>query len=177
MKKFLYYSIVATLFIVVFGTLFIFGMFDLGLNQVSLVGSGNSGANIVESHNSIVENIQKIAIYSKNSNKILNELTPDQGLDSLKNEIKNIEEKKAKLLSVFNQFTKIESETTEEFNNKYLPVLDDWINTNLKAISYFDEKELSEDSINSFKGVVDLSYEEFTKVHNSFIELLNSHKH
>lgn len=179
MKKFLSYSIVATLFIVVFGTLFIFGMFDLGLTQVSLVGSGNNSVSIIESHNSIVENIQKIALYSKNSNKVFNELTPDNGLDSLRIEISNIEDKKAKLLNVINnqQFTKLESATVEEFNNKYLPVLDDWINTNLKAISYFNEKELTEESINSFQGISDLTYEEFTKTHNAFTDHMNTHKH
>lgn len=179
MKKFLSYSLIATVLIVVIGALFIFGTFDLNVGQTNTIGSGQVSIDFVKTHNEIVDTIHDLAILSTDAKNFYNELNPESNLNDLKNHIQTINDKKDKLKSIFDNenFKKQQSKTAELFKNEYLPTVETLCNTFLKAISYFEEKEYTQESIDSFKGVLNTSEQKLQEAHNNFVEDLNTHKH
>jgi hypothetical protein len=173
MKKFLSYSLIATVLIVVIGVLFIFGTFDLNLGQTNTANSGQTSVNTVKIHNEIVDIIQDLAILSLNINDSYNELNPESDLNDLRNLIQTIKNKKNRLKSIVPN----DAVGVDIFENEYLPALETFCNSYLKAINYFEEKEYTQESIDSFKNILNESEQKLKEVHNHFVEELNSHKH
>ncbi len=179
MKKFLSYSLIATVLIVVIGVLFIFGTFDLNMGQTNTIGSGQGPIDFVKTHNEIVDAIHDLAISSTNIKNFYNEMTPESDLNNLRSQIQTINDKKDKLKSILGNenFKKQQSKTADLFEKEYLPAIETLCNTYLKAISYFEEKEYTQESIDSFKGVLNASEQKLQDAHNNFVDDLNSHKH
>jgi len=179
MKKFLSYSIIATIFIVVFGVMFIFGFFDLKLGQLNLVGSSEITFDPVKVHNEIVEQVHDVAMYTKQTRDLYHSLTPENNFETLKKELEIIEDNKDELEKIVNnqQFADQQYDTLELFNKEYQPTLEEWLNTYLKAVTYFEEKEFTQESIDSFHGVINIAEKEFGTAHNNLVDELNSHHH
>lgn len=166
MKKFLFYSLIATVVIVVTGTLVVFGVFDLQLGQTDLSAIESSTNKQAQIHNQIVEQTHKIALATTKAKNVYFRLSEESNTDELKNIIDKIIDHKEKL-------AKIDYDFLNEYKNK----LDNITNTFLKTITYFEQKEFTQQSIDSFKEVITKNEQAFEKAHNNLVEELNTHKH
>lgn len=175
MKKLAIYSILATLAVVAVGGMFIFGFFDLNLGQLNLIGATQHTFNPAEVHNSVVEKTQEIGLCSSKALKLFEELTPESTLKEIKTEINQISTKLKSLTKIIlnNEFINADSETHTVFNNIYLPTTENWLNTYSKALAYFEEKGLTQENIDSFKGIAGISNKELIEAHNKLAETLN----
>lgn len=176
MKKFLSYSLIATVVIVVFGAMVILGVFDFNMGQVN---TASSSIDPVIIHNEVVEHSQDFAIDVENLYSSYHQLSEASFVNEFKEELNKTINTKGKLThAVSNQYIKDKQKDTLDFYyDEYLPVADDVTNTYLKAITYFEEKEFTQNAIDSFKNVINSNNQEFQNLHNEFVEILNSHRH
>jgi hypothetical protein len=166
MKKFLFYSLIATVVIVITGTLVVFGVFDLQFGQTDLSAIESSTNKQAQIHNQIVEQTHEIALATTKAKNVYFTLSEESNTDELKNIIDKIIYHKEKL-------TKIDYDFLNEYKNK----LDNITNTFLKTITYFEQKEFTQQSIDSFKEVITKNEQAFETAHNNLVEELNTHKH
>jgi len=176
MKKFLSYSLIATLVIVVFGVLVTLGVFDFNMGQVNTT---STSIDPVAIHNEIVEHSQDFAIDINNLYSDYHQLSEASVINEFKENLNKSINTKGKLThAVSNQYIKDkQKETLDFYYDEYLPLADDVTNTYLKAITYFEEKEFTQSSIDSFKNVINSNNQEFQNLYNEFVEILNSHRH
>ena len=141
MKKFLSYSLIATLVIVVFGVLVTLGVFDFNMGQVNTT---STSIDPVAIHNEIVEHSQDFAIDINNLYSDYHQLSEASVINEFKENLNKSINTKGKLThAVSNQYIKDkQKETLDFYYDEYLPLADDVTNTYLKAITYFEEKDL-----------------------------------
>ncbi len=166
MKKFLFYSLIATVVIVITGTLVVFGVFDLQLGQTNISAIESSTNKQAHIHNQIVEQTHNIALATTKAKDIYFTLSEKSNINELKNIVDKIIDRKERL-----------SYINESILNEYMHALDNITNTFLKSITYFEQKEFTQQSIDSFKEVIKRNEQAFEQAHNNLVDDLNTHKH
>ncbi|MFC1600094.1 hypothetical protein ACFL3T_03645 [Patescibacteria group bacterium] len=174
MKKFLSYSIVATLFIVVMGVMVIFGVFDIKSGSLDLIGV-NSNVNPVDIHNEIVEEVHSVALGTSEVSQLFSDLNVDSSLDSIKREVETVNDKMRKLNKLIMQLenNNKQAAVTEGYES-YGKALEVWVNNYLKSFTFFEQKGLSQENIDSFKESINNAQNSLNEAHNSYTEILNS---
>ncbi len=170
MKKFLLYSLVITMFVVVMGTMFIFGIFDIRDGSVNLIGY-NTQVNPVDMHNEIVDSLHTIALNSQNAHDLYFELNESSDLNDLEKTVNIIEDKMFKLKKLVLQYG---DEVMIDGHKIYGNTLEKLVNNYLKSLTFFSQKGLLQENIDSFKNSLEFGQNELNTAHNTFTEILNS---
>jgi len=174
MKKFLSYSLIATLFIVVMGVMVIFGVFDIKTGSLDLIGI-ETNLNPVDIHNEIVEEVHAVALNTAETSRLFSELNVDSTLDSIKKEVTKVEDKMYKLKRLIMQLeNNNKEETITNAYKTYGKALEIWINNYLKSFTFLDQKGLSEEHLNPIKTEIQAVQNSLNQEHNTYIEILNS---
>lgn len=172
MKKFLSYSIIVTLFIVVMGAMFIFGVFDIRNGSIDLIGL-DTKVNPIDIHNEIVEDLHTVALTASEASILFNQLNPEADLNPIKSNVDIIQNKLRKLNNLIQRLNK--AEITEGYE-AYKDPLESLANHYLKSFTVFEQQGLNEENINSFKEGINDAQNKLNDAHNSFIEILNSER-
>lgn len=175
MKKLFLYSIGITGVIVVFGLLFVFGIFDFSSGKSELIGASESNSEI-DIHNKIVEYVHDVGNITNEITDIFNELSQGADISNFNQKADGIVLKKKEFVNFMdiNMYIIGRGEIKEEFNNNYLPALEKCINAFLKAKAYFEAKPVTEENLGMFKGSIENAYNAYIEAHNSYTEVLNS---
>lgn len=160
------------MFIMVMGTMFIFGIFDIRDGSVNLIGY-DTQVNPVDMHNEIVDSLHTIAINSQEARILYNELNESSDITEVDNVVTTIKDKMFKLKKLVLQYdNKIIIESHEIYGN----TLEKLVNNYLKSLTFFDQKGLSQKNIDSFKSSLEFGQNELNAAHNTFTEIINSER-
>lgn len=175
MKKFLFYSTIFTVLVLVFGILFIYGVFDVSQGQSRLIGSLHASSEM-DVHNQIVEYVHDIGISTSDGWNNFNSLTPESDLTAFRKAISDTKRKKDDLSKYIeaHTFSKKGMEIKNTFNESYQPALEKWLNSFSKTNAFFEEQPVTEENVNSFKGMLSNAHQAFIEAHNAYTEVLNS---
>lgn len=160
------------MFIVVMGTMFIFGIFDIRDGSVNLIGY-DTQVNPVDAHNEIVELVHTIALNSQDARKLYFELNEASDLQELDKTVNTIKDKMFKLKK---QVLKYQNKTMIDGHEIYGNTLEKLVNNYLKSLTFFSQKGSSQENIDSFKSSLEFGQTELNAAHNTFIEILNSER-
>ena len=93
MKKFLLYSSIFTVIILVLGILFVYGVFDISQGRSQLIGSLH-GVTEMDMHNQVVEYAHDIGISTTDGWNQFNSLEPESDLYNFKKAVTDTQKRK-----------------------------------------------------------------------------------
>lgn len=160
------------MFIVVMGTMFIFGIFDIRDGSVNLIGY-DTRVNPVDTHNAVVETVHSIALNSQDAHELYFELNEGSELQELDKTVNIVEDKMFKLKK---QILKLDNEVIIDNHTVYNNTLEKLVNNYLKALTFFDQKGLTQTNIDSFKNSLKSEQTDLNNAHNAFTEILNTER-
>jgi len=160
------------MFIVVMGTMFIFGIFDIRDGSVNLIGY-DTRVNPVDMHNEIVDSLHSIALNSQEARDLYNELNESSDISEVDKVVTAIKDKMFKLKSLV---IKYDNKTIIEGHAIYDSTLEKLVNNYLKSLIIIDQRGLSQENIDSFKSSLEFGQNELSAAHNTFTEIMNSER-
>jgi hypothetical protein len=194
MKKFLLYSGSITGITLLFGILFVYGVFDFSEGKSQLIGDAQTSSYETNLHNNIVEYTHNLGNLMMDAQAAINSFQDGDDLEPFKQKFEQIKLENDSLDSLMSNSAfehKQESIRTEYFE-KYRPALVGWINNASDIIEACappeelppaeEESEVIEETIAETPQPVNLaalkeplqnSYDDFVESHNEFIDVLN----
>ncbi len=198
MKKFLIYSSSITGITVLFGILFVYGVFDFSEGKSQLIGPAHLSSYEIDLHNDIVEHAHGLGNLIMEAQATIDTLENGGDIGFFKQQFEQIK-KESDLFDFLMQDSAFEHKQ-EAIKTKYFeiyrPALVSWINGAAKIIDAYTapeqepptEKDKAEEpaiegevepqpiDLPALKETLKNSYNQFIEAHNEYIDVLNKRR-
>lgn len=156
------------------GVMFVFGVFDIRNGSIDLIGV-NTQINPNDIHSELVQELHFVALDSVDTTYKYNQLTPEGSIDQIKDNVNNIQIRLKALNKLISKLDNYNDKSDIVVNYEtYKNVLESWLNHYLKIFTFFEQRGLNQENIDSFKESINNLQNNLNTAHNTYIEILNS---
>lgn len=189
MKKFLIYSGALTGITIIFGILFVYGIFDFSEGKSQLIGPVHSASSETDLHNKIVEYTHNIGNLMMEAQTTISVFGDGGDLSIFKQQFEQIKRENDLMDSLMQNtvFEKKQEALQTEYLEKYRPALVSWINGAAEIINAYTPPAQEEPAdagqepatrqpapnLPTLKETLNASYNQFIEAHNEYVDELN----
>jgi len=174
MKKLLLYSLAITIFSLVTGAMFVYGVFDFNDGKSQLIGTNNQMTEF-EIHNEVVKGIHNVSsnAIAATENLIAFEIYDET--QKFQEYFSKFKSSKKRLLHIIEDgdFSFRQSIIRDKFNETYLLPIEQFETIGFEIAAYLNEDILDEEKIADFKIKLQTALDQLIKAHNGYIVTLN----